>query len=36
VLIAVVDAQAKSKNPTEEIVEKSIWWKKFKKKSKDL
>ena len=31
-LIAVVDAQIKSKNPTHEIVEKSRWWKRFKKK----
>ncbi len=36
VLVAVVDAQAKTKNPTEEIVEKSIWWKKFKRKSRDI
>jgi malate dehydrogenase (oxaloacetate-decarboxylating)(NADP+) len=36
VLVAVVDAQAKSKTPTEEIVKKSIWWKKFKKVSKEL
>ncbi|MGK2860432.1 MAG: NADP-dependent malic enzyme [Chitinophagaceae bacterium] len=36
-LIAVVDAQIKCKNsPTEEIVEKSIWWKRFKKVSRDL
>ncbi len=35
-LIAVVDAQMKSKNPTEEIVKKSRWWKRFKKVSKDL
>jgi malate dehydrogenase (oxaloacetate-decarboxylating)(NADP+) len=30
-MIAVVDAQIKSKNPTSEIVEKSSWWKRFKK-----
>ncbi len=35
-LIAVVDAQLKSKTPTEEIVKKSRWWKRFKKVSKDL
>ncbi len=35
-LIAVVDAQMKSKNPTEEIVKKSRWWKRFKKVSKDM
>ena len=32
-LIAVVDAQIKSKAPTGEIVEKSRWWKRFRKKS---
>ncbi len=36
VLIAVVDAQLKTKSPTDEIVKKSIWWKKFKKKSKEI
>ncbi len=36
VLVAVVDAQTKVKMPTEEIVKKSIWWKKFKKQSKEL
>ncbi len=35
-LIAVVDAQFKSKAPTEEIVQKSKWWKRFRKKSHDL
>jgi malate dehydrogenase (oxaloacetate-decarboxylating)(NADP+) len=30
-LIAVVDAQMKSKTPTEEIVKKSRWWKRFRK-----
>jgi hypothetical protein len=35
-LIAVVDAQ-KSKVPTEEIVQKSRWWKRFRKeKSTDI
>jgi hypothetical protein len=29
-MIAVVDAQ-KSKVPTEEIVQKSKWWKRFRK-----
>ena len=29
--IAVVDAQQKSKIPTEEIVKKSHWWKRFRK-----
>ena len=35
-LIAVVDAQFKSKAPTEEIVKKSRWWKKFRKKSHEM
>jgi len=36
-LIAVVDAQSKGKNSsTEEIVNKSPWWKRFKKVSKDM
>ncbi len=36
-LIAVVDAQIKCTNsPTEEIVTKSIWWKRFKKVSRDI
>ena len=30
-LIAVVDAQTKCKAPTEEIVQKSKWWKRFRK-----
>src|SRR5687768_7524286 len=34
-LIAVVDAQIKSKAPTGEIVEKSSWWKRFRKKSQE-
>jgi malate dehydrogenase (oxaloacetate-decarboxylating)(NADP+) len=35
-LVAVADAQQKSKNPTEEIVKKSGWWKRFRKVSKDM
>jgi len=35
-LIAVVDAQIKSKTPTEEIVKRSKWWKRFRKTSKDM
>ena len=35
-LIAVVDAQLKSKNQTGEIVERSKWWKRFRKASKDI
>ena len=35
-LIAVVDAQIKSKISTEEIVQKSKWWKRFRKVSKDI
>ena len=35
-LIAVVDAQMKSKTPTEEIVKKSPWWKRFRKTSRDM
>ena len=35
-LVAVVDAQLKRKNSTEEIVKKSRWWKRFRKVSKDL
>ena len=36
-LIAVVDAQIKCKNsPTEEIVQKSPWWKRFKKVSREI
>jgi malate dehydrogenase (oxaloacetate-decarboxylating)(NADP+) len=33
-LIAVVDAQIKSKTPTQEIVKRSKWWKRFKKDKK--
>ena len=35
-LVAVVDAQIKSKAPTDEIVKKSKWWKRFRRVSKDL
>ncbi|HEX5653611.1 MAG TPA: NADP-dependent malic enzyme [Chitinophagaceae bacterium] len=35
-LIAVVDAQIKSKVATDEIVKRSPWWKRFRKVSKDL
>jgi malate dehydrogenase (oxaloacetate-decarboxylating)(NADP+) len=36
-LVAVVDAQLKCKNlHTEEIVQKSPWWKRFKKVSRDM
>jgi malate dehydrogenase (oxaloacetate-decarboxylating)(NADP+) len=35
-LIAVVDAQIKSKTATDEIVKKSLWWKRFRKVSKEM
>ncbi|MEO7922531.1 MAG: NADP-dependent malic enzyme [Chitinophagaceae bacterium] len=35
-LIAVVDAQLKSKIATDEIVKRSRWWKRFRKVSKDM
>lgn len=35
-LVAVVDAQMKSKASTEEIVKRSPWWKRYKKVSKEL
>ena len=35
-LIAVVDAQFKSKAPTEDIVKKSRWWKKFRKRNHEM
>lgn len=35
-LIAVVDAQIKSKASTEDIVKRSKWWKRFRKVSKDI
>ncbi len=34
-LVAVVDAQIKSMAPTDEIVKKSKWWKRFRKDSRD-
>jgi malate dehydrogenase (oxaloacetate-decarboxylating)(NADP+) len=34
-LIAVVDAQIKSKTATDEIVKRSRWWKRFRKTNKD-
>ena len=35
-LVAVVDAQIKSKIATDELVKSSSWWKRFKKVSKDM
>jgi malate dehydrogenase (oxaloacetate-decarboxylating)(NADP+) len=35
-LIAVVDAQMKSKTDTKSAIKASKWWNKFKNKSKDL
>lgn len=35
-LIAVIDAQSKSKISTQEAIKKSPWWKKFKKVSRDI
>jgi malate dehydrogenase (oxaloacetate-decarboxylating)(NADP+) len=35
-LVAVVDAQMKSKVSTEEIVKRSPWWKRYKKVSKEI
>jgi malate dehydrogenase (oxaloacetate-decarboxylating)(NADP+) len=35
-LVAVVDAQIKSKNPTDDIVKRSRWWKRFRKVSKEI
>ncbi len=35
-LVAVVDAQIKSKIETDEIVNKSKWWKRFRKVNKDI
>jgi len=35
-LVAVVDAQLKSKTSTEEVISKSPWWKRFKKVNKDM
>jgi malate dehydrogenase (oxaloacetate-decarboxylating)(NADP+) len=36
VLIAVVDAQMKSKTNTEEEIKKAKWWKHFRKVSHDM
>jgi malate dehydrogenase (oxaloacetate-decarboxylating)(NADP+) len=36
VLIAVVDAQMKSKIDTQAAIKKSKWWKRFKKTSHDM
>jgi malate dehydrogenase (oxaloacetate-decarboxylating)(NADP+) len=36
VLIAVVDAQMKSKTNAQELVQKSKWWKRFKKTTHEL
>ncbi len=36
VLIAVIDAQIKGNSKTDEIVQKSRWWKKFKKVNRDM
>ncbi|MCW3120113.1 MAG: NADP-dependent malic enzyme [Chitinophagaceae bacterium] len=35
-LIAVVDAQIKSKTATDDVIKRSSWWKRFKKVSKDM
>jgi malate dehydrogenase (oxaloacetate-decarboxylating)(NADP+) len=35
-LVAVVDAQIKSKTATDEIVKRSRWWKRFRKESKEV
>ena len=35
-LVAVADAQIKSKALTDEIVKKSPWWKRFRKASRDV
>jgi malate dehydrogenase (oxaloacetate-decarboxylating)(NADP+) len=35
-LVAVVDAQIKSKSPTEEIVKRSKWWKRFSRVPKSV
>ncbi len=34
-LVAVVDAQHKTKTPIEEVIKKSPWWKRFSKVSKE-
>jgi malate dehydrogenase (oxaloacetate-decarboxylating)(NADP+) len=35
-LIAVVDAQLKSKTPTDDVINKSRWWKRFKKEGREI
>ncbi|HUR67055.1 MAG TPA: NADP-dependent malic enzyme [Chitinophagaceae bacterium] len=35
-LVAVMDAQTKSKAATDDIVKRSRWWKRFRKVSKDM
>ncbi len=35
-LVAVVDAQIKSKSPTEEIVKRSRWWKRFRSAPRNI
>jgi malate dehydrogenase (oxaloacetate-decarboxylating)(NADP+) len=35
-LIAVVDAQSKSKTSIADIIKRSPWWKRFRKSSKDM
>ena len=35
-LVAVVDAQIKSKSPTEEIVKRSRWWKRFRSTPRNI
>ncbi len=36
VIIAVVDAQLKSKSNTQEVIKHTKWWKRFRKTSHDL
>jgi hypothetical protein len=36
VLIAVIDAQIKGTEKTEEIIKQSRWWKRFKKTNHDV
>ena len=35
-LVAVVDAQLKSKIPTDEVISKSPWWKRLKKETREM
>ena len=35
-LIAVIDAQIKSKTSTDEMIKKSPWWKRFRKANKEV